>query len=157
MSIKQSLSSLHQQLQSMSPSSVTQHIGSLNNTSHSQQMQTRQSSTTDLKVDDKPKLSDAFKSEWSEKSNNSRQAKLSMLHRLNEWRCHASPMYGEDLRDVVTVMSRSKRDSDHWTGSYVVFDQVARGEKIWEHGGVLREFVKSPEIVVEEMQDMFSR
>lgn len=155
MSIKQSLSSLHQQLQSMSP--VTQHIAGLNNSSHSLQMQTRQSSTSDIKVDDIPKLSDAFKSEWNSKSSNSRQIKLFMLHRLNEWRCHASPMYGQDLRDVVTMASRSQRESDHWMGAYVVFDEVAKGEKIWEHGGVLREFVKSPEAIVEEMQDMFSR
>ncbi|GLV35974.1 domino [Carabus blaptoides fortunei] len=121
----------------------------------SSQMQTRLSSHSDKS--DRKSPDDPFKTNWNDKSSSSRQSKLVVVHRLNEWRCNASPMYGADLRDTISMKSRPKRDFGPWTGAYVMFEQLARGEKLWDHGGVLEEFVKTPQKLVQDLQDMFSR
>jgi len=111
----------------------------------------------------------------NEKKRVERRERLSFLAKLNKKRCEACPIYGSDLIEAVTMISRpsvdsiSSRDSTdfRWKGggeSYVhclhaVEPMVGRRnfETLWWETQGLRDLVHTPEQYVDQLRDIIDR
>ena len=116
-----------------------------------------------------------IQSPLNEKKRVERRERLSFLAKLNKKRCEACPIYGSDLIEAVTMISRpsvdsiSSRDSTdfRWKGggeSYVhclhaVEPMVGRRnfETLWWETQGLRDLVHTPEQYVDQLRDIIDR
>ncbi|XP_044733035.1 helicase domino isoform X2 [Chrysoperla carnea] len=99
-----------------------------------------------------------------------RETKLSILARVNEERCSAFPLYGEDLRNACNVFTTNEniydehpayRDTTPWTArGYSYCRRVAlEREKgfSWHHSKTLRQSIHSVEDYIHELKEILDR
>lgn len=88
-----------------------------------------------------------------------RKEKLERIARVNEYRCELRPVFGQDLRNVVSTMMRKSVDKQsNWGCDGYINCMTARSEQsTWTQADALRRLLRSPEAYVDDLKDIINR
>ncbi|KAG7202049.1 hypothetical protein KM043_004730 [Ampulex compressa] len=116
------------------------------------------------KESDKAQMKEQPKSEFhlpqlEEERRRRRQAKLRLLANINERRCAACPLYGEDLFMALRIgkPSTACRWHDGWLHCTTAKDSIRTRRQFFSRTEALAEAIKSTEQIVEELKEVFER
>ncbi|KAL0125634.1 hypothetical protein PUN28_004615 [Cardiocondyla obscurior] len=133
---------------------------------HQQQSQsirsiiTRQAQKEITKTQNKeqPK-SEFYLPQLEEEKRQRRQAKLHLLANINERRCVACPLYGEDLFMALRIDKPST--ACHWNNGWVhcttTKEKICTRKEFFSRTEALAEAIQSTEQIVEELKEVFER
>ena len=88
-----------------------------------------------------------------------RQNKLHLLADINERRCAACPLYGEDLFMALRIGKpmTACRWHDGWMHCSKTREKIRTRKEFFSHTEALAEAIKSTEQIVEELKEVFER
>lgn len=88
-----------------------------------------------------------------------RQAKLRLVANINERRCAACPLYGEDLFMALRIgkPSTACRWHNGWVHCATAKDNTRTRRQFFSRTEALAEAIKSTEQIVEELKEVFER
>ncbi|XP_034182155.2 domino helicase isoform X2 [Osmia lignaria lignaria] len=107
---------------------------------------------------ERPK-SEFYLPQLEEERKQRRQAKLRLLANINEKRCAACPLYGEDLFMALRIgkPSTACRWHNGWVHCATAEDNVRTRKQFFSRTEALAEAIKSTEQIVEELKEIFER
>ncbi|XP_012056124.1 PREDICTED: helicase domino [Atta cephalotes] len=121
---------------------------------------TRQAQKEIAKVQNKeqPK-SEFYLPQLEEERRQRRQNKLHLLADINERRCAACPLYGEDLFMALRIgkPATACRWHDGWVHCSKTQAKIRTRKEFFSHTEALAEAIKSTEQIVEELKEIFER
>ncbi|KAG5346196.1 DOM Helicase, partial [Acromyrmex charruanus] len=121
---------------------------------------TRQVQKEIAKVQNKeqPK-SEFYLPQLEEERRQRRQNKLHLLADINERRCAACPLYGEDLFMALRIgkPATACRWHDGWVHCSKTQEKIRTRKEFFSHTEALAEAIKSTEQIVEELKEVFER
>ncbi|XP_020707838.2 helicase domino isoform X1 [Athalia rosae] len=114
---------------------------------------------------DKAQVKELPKSEFylpqlEEERRQRRQAKLQTIANLNDRRCAACPLYGEDLFDALRIAKPVKNCCWHgegWLQCKSAHQKTRTRREYFSSTEALAEAIKSTELIVEQLQEVFER
>ncbi|XP_072747211.1 helicase domino isoform X1 [Anoplolepis gracilipes] len=88
-----------------------------------------------------------------------RQAKLRFMANINERRCAACPLYGEDVFMALRIgkPTTACRWHNGWVHCMTAKDNIRTRKQFFSHTEALAEAIKSTEQIVEELKEVFER
>lgn len=103
--------------------------------------------------------SDFYLSQLEEDRRQRRQAKLSTLANINERKCAACPLYGEDLFTALRIDRPASGCQWHngWLNCKNVKQPARTRRQYFSHTEALAQAIKSTEQIVEELKEVFER
>ncbi|XP_076228316.1 domino helicase isoform X2 [Nomia melanderi] len=107
---------------------------------------------------ERPK-SEFYLPQLEEERKQRRQAKLRLLSNINERRCAACPLYGEDLFMALRIgkPSTACRWHNGWVHCATAKDNARTRRQFFSRTEALAEAIKSTEQIVEELKEVFER
>ncbi|CAK9821897.1 Helicase ssl-1 [Anthophora retusa] len=107
---------------------------------------------------ERPK-SEFYLPQLEEERKQRRQAKLRLLANINERRCAACPLYGEDLFTALRIgkPSTACRWHNGWVHCATAKDNARTRRQFFSRTEALAEAIKSTEQIVEELKEVFER
>ncbi|KAK9301725.1 hypothetical protein QLX08_006019 [Tetragonisca angustula] len=107
---------------------------------------------------ERPK-SEFYLPQLEEERKQRRQAKLRLLANINERRCAACPLYGEDLFMALRIgkPSTACRWHNGWVHCTTAKDSARTRRQFFSRTEALAEAIKSTEQIVEELKEVFER
>ncbi|XP_076232641.1 domino helicase isoform X2 [Calliopsis andreniformis] len=109
-------------------------------------------------IKERPK-SEFYLPQLEEERKQRRQAKLRLLANINERRCAACPLYGEDLFMALRIgkPSTACRWHNGWLHCATAKENVRTRRQFFSRTEALAEAIKSTEQIVEELKEVFER
>ncbi|KAJ8680257.1 hypothetical protein QAD02_016044 [Eretmocerus hayati] len=116
------------------------------------------------KVAEKTQVVETPKSEFhmpalEEARRKRRQAKLALLANLNERRCTACPVFGEDVFETLQIKKPSSKYTWHngWLNCASINEPMRTRRQYFSHTNALKNAIKPVEQIVEELSPVFDR
>ncbi|XP_025993752.2 helicase domino isoform X2 [Solenopsis invicta] len=103
--------------------------------------------------------SEFYLPQLEEEKRQRRQSKLHLIANINERRCAACPLYGEDLFMALRIgkPATACRWHNAWVHCTTTQEKIRTRKEFFTHTEALAEAIKSTEQIVEELKEVFER